>query len=74
MRVQLRVIGELKRKARVVSGELELDAEANVDGLLEHLGLEHKDLVIMRNGRRASRREALQDGDELVVVPVAVGG
>ncbi|MGI6550261.1 MAG: MoaD/ThiS family protein [Syntrophomonadales bacterium] len=74
MQVHYRAVGELKQKMERPEGVITPDEPLNVEGLLDLLGLNREDLVIMINGRKADGEDRLQDGDQVDIVPFVVGG
>ena len=66
---------------RVESGirELSLDAESikNIYSQLEHAGLNNKDLkgcYVLINGKPAGKKDKLNDGDVVQLLPPVAGG
>lgn len=74
MQIKYRVIGELKRKVGEAEGRLELPEETTIRKLLQALGIDENDLIVMVNDRKAEAGRALKDGDQVTIVPFAVGG
>ena len=74
MQIKYRVIGELKRQVGQAEGRLELNKDTTVRELLQALGINDKELIVMLNDRRAEADRALKDGDQVTIIPFAVGG
>ncbi len=74
MKVHYRAVGELKHKMERAEGDVTADNLRDVQGLLDLLGINREDLVIMINGRKADGDDRLQDGDQVDIVPFVVGG
>ncbi|MGE5416424.1 MAG: MoaD/ThiS family protein [Acidobacteriota bacterium] len=74
MKVKYKVIGELKRKTGQASGIVEIEGEPNVEQLLQALNIEDNELIVMLNGIKAAQDKRLSEGDEVVLIPLAIGG
>jgi len=74
MQVHYRAVGEIKQKLERPEGMITLNGSSDVNQLLDKLGVDDDDLVVMVNGRKADGSDRLQDGDQVVIVPFVVGG
>ncbi|NLU49321.1 MAG: MoaD/ThiS family protein [Syntrophomonadaceae bacterium] len=75
MKVGYRVIGELKKVVEPDRGQLELPAGSTVGDLMTRLAVPEGKLVIaVVEGRRKHKRDLLEDGKEVVLIPPAIGG
>lgn len=74
MKVKYKVIGELKRKTGQAQGTVEISDKAQVKQLLQALNIEDNELIVMLNGIKAAQDKILIEGDEVVLIPLAIGG
>ncbi|NLW45557.1 MAG: MoaD/ThiS family protein [Syntrophomonadaceae bacterium] len=74
MQVFYRALGELKQKMNPAEGVIDTEEQLDVETLLDILGIDRQDLVIMVNDRKADAGDYLHDGDRVVIIPFVVGG
>ncbi|MGE5405505.1 MAG: MoaD/ThiS family protein [Candidatus Saccharibacteria bacterium] len=74
MKVKFKVIGELKRRIGQAAGTVDIKGEPSVEQLLQSLNIEDQELIVMLNGIKAAQDKRLSEGDEVVLIPVAIGG
>jgi len=54
--------------------EIEIEENINVKQLLEKLGINPVEVVVVKNGKIVVEGEKLKDGDELKLISVVSGG
>ncbi len=74
MKIFYRALGELKQKMNPAEGVINTEEELDVETLLDILGINRDDLVIMVNDHKADEGDHLKDGDRVVIIPFVVGG
>jgi len=74
MKVFYRALGELKRKMDPAEGVINTNEQMDVETLLDILGINRDDLVVMVNDHKAEGSDHLKDGDQVVIIPFVVGG
>lgn len=71
-------MSEIEVKFRIVqsgcSGACSLHPGAKIMDLLEELDQNPETVAVKREGKIVSEQEELEDGDELIVIPVVSGG
>lgn len=77
MRVNITLLGELKDFAPGTDEDFQLDLEpgADLEGLLQGLGINpQRKLIMLINGRQARQGQILSDADHLTLLPALEGG
>lgn len=75
MKIRYRVVGELKKVVDPPQGQVELAAGSSIADLAAKLGVPENILIIfMAGGHKKKRNDLLEEGEEVVLVPPAIGG
>ncbi len=56
------------------SRSLELDGETRIKDLLDNIGKNSEEVVVKRNEKIVSKEEKVEEGDNIMVIPIVSGG
>ena len=75
MRVTVKIVGPFVYQAGFSERDIELMESATAEDLLLRVNIDKEGReIVLRNGKAVSLRDALADGDRVVISPIYSGG